>query len=471
MPRIRLPIERAMNANALSGTEYQYFDADYVNCYVDEFGHIRRMWGYDEFCDSSEGAEAVDGIYWWDRQNMLIFVCNGKTFKVTGSDGSGLAQIAGDTFTADKRVIFADFGTALYAANTGTIKALTTTTSTAIADADAPTQVSHVAALNRKLIANQLNSGNIHWSDAGAPTSWSAYYIEAEYNPDYATAIASANASLYAIGDYSLQKFYDDSGLLRTLPQAAVSSGAIAPYSFIYIPMMNSFYWVDQECNFVRLSGNGVEILNPSLTNYFKTYNPSSLVNAVADFIQLGGRPFYTLRWGTDTILYDLIANNWTRINSYTAPNFGRWPGNCYAYSQLWGFWLMGGYNDGKIYKVMPNYYDMDSASLRMQIVTPVYDHGDPSKKKYSNALHIRCKRTEYTASTSAPTIQVSYKDENDTAFSTARTITLHPLNQTEFMAYTTRLGSYYSRQWKIVYSDAYPLAIASVHEDVEIEG
>ena len=115
MPLVKLPINIGLN-KAIDEVGLRGYGAALQDCYVDLEGNVHRRPGLELLCDLGTGA-AVEGLYWWDEQSMVIAVSGGETYKITDSSGSN-TQISGDTFETGTRVIFSNYGDdALYAAN------------------------------------------------------------------------------------------------------------------------------------------------------------------------------------------------------------------------------------------------------------------------------------------------------------------------------------------------------------------
>uniref|UniRef100_A0A6H1ZKJ1 Uncharacterized protein n=1 Tax=viral metagenome TaxID=1070528 RepID=A0A6H1ZKJ1_9ZZZZ len=470
MPKVRLPIHEGM-LKAVDEIGLVTHGADMVNVYVDELNNINRWPGYEEFCDTGESA-SVDGLFWWENEAIVIANCNGKTFQITDSAGT-IAEIAGDTFEVGTRVKYADFGAHLYGANGANINEIGTDAVAVIADVDAPTTVSHVSVLDRYLLANEMATGNFHWADVNAPTAWSANYAEAEANPDRLVALDVQNLTLGLLGKKTLEKWYDDgtTPFIR-LYQGLVQSGTVAAYSMAWCDAVSAWCYLDQNRRVVQLQEGVPQVMSLTINKYIQNFTTVS--DAIGDYVELVGRPFYVLTFPSEEIVlaFDFISKNWYRLGSWNigTAEYDRYRGNCYCFALAWGLTLMGDRANGKIYKLSPTIYDEDGSVLRTMIQTAHYNHGSESSRKYSNGLYVRLKRTQTVSEDGTPDLMVQYRDDGNTTWSTARSLTMHSSSNTEFLAYTTRLGSYYARQWRFYMTDAYPLCLVSVEEDVDIE-
>jgi hypothetical protein len=442
-----------------------------VNVYVDDLLNINRWPGYDEFADTGE-ASKVDGLFWWENQTRVIAQCNGKTFQITDSNGT-IAEITGDTFEKNTRVKYADFGSALYAANGANINGISTSAVTQMADGDAPTAVTHVAILDRYLIGNESSSGNFHWADVNAPTTWGGNYSEAEANPDNLVALDVQNLNIHLLGKKTLEKWYDDGSTpFIRLYQGLVQSGTVAAYSFTWCNSVQAFCWLDEYRRVVMLREGVAVPLSLSINKYIQEFTTVS--DAIGDYVEIVGRPFYILTFPSEekVLAYDFISKNWYRLASWNVTNseYDLYRGNCYCLAPAWNKTLMGDRANGKIYELSSSTYDEDSSILRSLIQTAHYNHGSEERRKFCNGIYLRLKRTSQSPEDGTPDLMVQYRDDGNTTWNTARSLTMHSATNTEFLAFTTRLGSYYARQWRFYMTDSYPLCLVSATEDVDIE-
>lgn len=468
---IPLPISAGIS-KAVDEVALRNHGADMINVYVDELQGINRWPGYEEFADTGESA-GVDGGFWWQNQTRSIVLCNGKTFQITDSNGT-IAEISGDTFEVGTRAKFADFGSNLFAANGANINQITTSAVTQIADGDAPTAVTHVAVLDRYLIGNESGSGNFHWSDVNAPTVWSANYSEAEANPDSLVALDVQGLNIQLLGRSTFEKWYDnESGSFLRLYQGLIQSGTVAPYSFTWCSAMKSFCWLDESRRAVMMPVDGTPtIISVTINKYIQGFTTVS--DAIGDYVELVGRPYYVLTFPseTETLVYDFISNNWYRLGSWNTgtATYDRYRGNCYWFCPDWNLTLMGDRSNGKIYKLSPTIYNEDGSTLRSLIRTAHYNHGTERLRKFCNGIYIRLKRTQTVSEDGTPDLIARYRDDGNTTWNTAFTMTMHSTSNTEFIAYATALGSYFSRQWEFYMTDEYPLVLVSAEEDVDLE-
>ena len=470
MPLVKLPINSGMVA-AVDEVGLATHGASMIDVYVDELGSINRRPGLVALVDLGTSA-AVDGLYWWENQNRMLAISNGKTFEVTDATGT-FAEITGDAHEIGTRATFCDFGNDVYSANSARIKKITTASVSNIADADAPTDVTHVAFLDRYLLGNDGGTGNFYSSDVNVPASWSGYYNEAEASPDRLVALLVANREIHALGAKSLEIFYNDgTSPFSRLAQGFIQRGTVAPYSFVYCVSQDALCWLDEYRQVVVASGRTPLPLSLTMTKYIQGF--SAVSDAIGDYVELSGKPYYVLRFPTEgkTLAYDFTAKNWYEWGNWNGgtASYDAFRGNCYAYSPDWNLTLVGDRANGKIYKFSDTDYTDNAGVLRSMIRTGHYNHGTEAARKFCNAIYFRLKRTNVVTVDATPDLMVKFRDNGKTAWNAEQSVSLQQVGNTEFRGKLTRLGSYYSRQWEFSLSDAYPLCLVSVEEDVEVE-
>ena len=471
MPLVKLPINTGMVA-AVDEISLVTHGAVMTDVYVDELGNINRRPGLVEFCDLGTSAK-VDGLHWWQNQSRVLAISNGNTYELTDSAGT-FAEIAGDNHAAGVRTTFADHGDDCYSANGGSIKKITTAAVANLADADAPTDVTHVAFLDRYILGNDGGTGNFYSSDVNAPTAWSGYYNEAEGSPDRLLALIVANREINALGSKSLEIFYNDgTSPFSRLAQGYIQRGTIAPYSFAFCVSQNALCWLDEYRQVVIASGRTPVPLSLTMTKYIQGF--TTVTDAIGDYVEMNGRPYYVLHFPTEqkTIAFDFTAKNWYQWgnwNSGTA-SYDAFRGNCYAYCPDWNLTLVGDRANGKIYKFSDTTYTDNAGTLRSLVRTAHYNHGSEATRKSCNGLYLRLKRTNVVSEDTTPDLMIRWRDNGSTVWTDYQSLTLQQIGNTEFRAFMTRLGSYYTRQWEFILSDAFPLCIVSAEEDVEAVG
>lgn len=474
MPLVDIPIHLGM-VKAVDEVGLTTYNAALQDVYVDELGGVNRRPGLVEFCDLSTAA-SVDGLFWWEKQDWVVAVSSGDTFKITDSGGT-VSQITHDDtdWATGGRVTFADFGTALYGADGTLIKKIPNSGNVVdMADADAPTEVSHVAFMDKYLLANEIGSRNCHRSNVGAPDTWDANTHSSETKYDDLQAIIAEDLQLYMLGDKTLEVWYDDGStpFVRE-SQGFVNSGTVAKYSFVYCESpVNTLAWLDHQRNAVLLNGRTPNVMSGTLTKYIQSF--STVSDCKGDFMVLSGRPYYVLHFPSEekTLVFDFQNNLWYEWGYWDSENaeYDRWRGNCFCLAPAWNFSLVGDRANGKIYKVDNTTYTDDGDTLRSLIRTGHINHSKPGQRKKSIAMNFRLKKTEVAQGASSITLMLRYRDNGQTTWSNQKTITMSAVaGETDYQATIYQLGEYYSRQWEIVLTDDAALSITQMQEEVEL--
>jgi hypothetical protein len=463
--------------------------------YVDELNNIRKRPGMSTIVDISTNAPC-DGLYWWYKQSMAIYISAQKIYKITAAAGTN-AEITGTGTPEDAtRAYFADFGTSLYAANGGKIIAIPSSGNASyLADGDAPTTVSHVAVLNGKLIALDTSlPATFEWSDADAPTSWTNNFASPNRIPDDLKALAVGNDRLWLWGSHSLEIWVDD-GLTPFVPEYNghwSDGGIIGKNAFTFV--LGQFYWINQNRDLVRLNGAMIEPLpsqqSQSLSLYLQGF--ATISDAILEPYVIAGRHFVKMDFPTQdkTILYDIIGNRWHPWGEWDGTDYKRLNAVGIAFADAWNIRLVGDKNSGLLHKIDPNYYtpgqghvedsngDLildsddnpliageDSSDIRMVIRPPVVSHGAFSKRKFSSKYTMTLKRFS-TVSTDDITVSLRYRNNGSSTWTTARNASITQVDDTTFRATWRRNGAYYNRQLEFVISDAAPILVSPELEE-----
>jgi len=473
MPTVKLPIHEGI-VKAVDEVGLVTHGAAMMDVFVDDLQNINRRPGLVELCDLGTSA-SVDGLFWWEAQNWVIAISGGNTYKITDSAGT-VSQITHDDtdWAEGTRATFADFKTAIYAANGGKIKEIPNSGNVSdMADADAPTTVSHVAFLDRYLLGNELSSALFHWSDVNDPTAWSGNYAEAEAKMDELLALLVEDLKICLLGEKTLEIWYDDGStpFIREA-QGYVSRGTSAKYSFVWCDTLNTFAWLDQNRQVVALSGVSPIPLSQTMSKYIEGF--TSVTDCLGDSIIVGGRPYLIFSFPSEgkTLVYDWTSKQWYEWgywNSGTA-TYGQFRGGCFCFSPYWNMTLAGDRANGKVYKFSSTTYTDDGNTMRSMIRTAHYNHDTEERLKFSNKLTFRVKRTNVVSEDSTPDLMVKYRDNGETSWNNEHTVTLQQVGDTEYRGTISRLGSYYSRQYELSLSDAYALCIVSMEENFDYE-
>lgn len=401
----------------------------------------------------------VDGLYWWARQKKIIATCNGKTFFVN-QDGTWINHTGTGTMIQGVRPTYADVdGTTLFQASSGKIGKYPTVGGGAyLTDLDAPEFCTHIATLNKTLIALRNNSERFDWANVAAPDTWDSKFASSEAATDLARGLFTANSEIYIPGETTLE-IWRDTGTTFVRSLGAIQVGTNSPYSFAFY--QGTAFWLsnNREVMILDPAGRTPKVISQPYARYL--HNLSTINDAIGDFVQVDGKNFYILTFpiANKTIVYDILLDRW----SEWATNGNRFIGNCYAMARDWGFTVVGDSSTGKLYKISESYQTDDTLPITTTLRTDVITHGSAEVPKFSNKLKFRFKRTKTTGTPTTMTIR--YRDDGDITWKNTRTITIESTTNTDLLTEIRGLGRYFSRQYEITLGNNTDVALIEVEE------
>ena len=229
------PVYRNVHGDELSDQNHLLMDG-----YLDERGYTNRRPGLSSFLDLGLGANnAVSGLFWWSQKGYAIAVSAGNIYKVEFTAGvASKTDLTGDALTSGQPVTFATDGTYVFIAADGRVVYTNGTASTAyLADADAPTTVSHVAYLDGYILANKVNSNTCYFSQVNDSLDWPALsFFSAAGDPDYVDALEVLNREILLLGPETMEVWENDGETpFSRVPGGFIQRGCIAPASIARI--------------------------------------------------------------------------------------------------------------------------------------------------------------------------------------------------------------------------------------------
>lgn len=438
-----------------------------IDAFVNELGHTIKRPGLDEWCDLGTGA-GVDGLYWWDKQGVVLSVSAGRVFKHTDFTGTA-TELTGATLNSGTRVTFASGITSAVMANGGRMVHTDLSTLTTMADGDAPTAVSHVVAMDNYILANAINSRAVNFSENLSLTSWlSTDTFQKAGKPDDLVGLYEGWSELLLPGKESVEVWYDD-GVTPFVRRSngLIDRGCSAPYTFTRVG--NDWVWLDDKRRFVKLDQRApTHISFP----YHKLIQSFAAVNdAVSDNIEVAGFPLYVTSFPSvrKTLAYNYQKEGWAEWGYWNANNasYEAFRGNCYCYAKTWNKHLIGDRANGKIYTMSREHYTDNGDPIRTLRRTGFISHGT-SALKTSNEIVFRLKRGQGNADVSDPVMTLRFRNHNG-AWSNERQLRLGAVGDHYLEARTHRLGEYRYRQYEICHTDATDFVLVDAQEDVDL--
>ena len=469
MPQLPIPINLGPNKD-IEEIGLSTHGAAAVDVYFDSNGNVARRPGLVELADTTV-AYGVDGLYWWDRQEKVIVVTGGRIFEITASNGT-FAEIDGDNFETGAPVYWADFGTALYGANGGRIVKIPSSGDAAyIADASAPTTVSHLASLDGYLIALETGSERAHFSTAD-PDVWDGEWVSAVSQPDLLKALGVGTDILELLGTSVLEGWRNDGSTpFVKESQYTVNRGIAAANSFVFLE--DTWYWLDDERKVIRLNGRQPEVLSLTMNKYIQDF--SAVSDAIGGRTNFNGRPQYILSFPTEgkTLALDIYNKIWSELGKWnsTTSSYDQFKGQSFTQATKWNLTLVGDRTTGKVYKFDSTDYEDDGATMRSMVRTPHVHWEHPELWKRSARLDFYLKKASVADAADSAELLIKWRDQGETTWKTQRTVSLGRVGKTDFHGAIPGMGQYKTRQYEISLTDDSPLVIAKVMETFRFLG
>lgn len=468
MPWRKLPINQPVYTNvddvSLSGRTPERHDTFRNNA-----GATVRRPGFSQYFDLGTAAP-VDGLYNWEEQSLIIAVSGGNVYKKT--ETGDVTTLGSDLLLREKRPTFANFGDTLYTANGGDIVKITSSTAAALTDANIPDNVTHVAAFDTYLLANEGGTGRMHYSDVLDPETWSANFVTAEQAPDDLMAIHTQRSRIFLVGTRTIEAWYND-GVTPFVPinGGVVSTGTRAPHTIQWI--RDSFYWLNEHREVARSAGQSYEVLSSPVADML--VQARTVSDAIADYQTDGGKNLYVLSLPSygdygKTIVYDVEKNEWQGEWNYwdsTNARYERYRGNCYVFVPAWNKHLIGDKSNGLVYYIDFTNHQDNGATMRSAWLTGNIDHGT-GREKISREIRFRVLRGEGSVN-SEPELMIRWRDNGNQEWGNTHYLGLGKLGDYDYYVSLRRLGKYRSRQYELSVTDDTPVTIADAEEMVEV--
>lgn len=472
MPEVNVPIGTPVVKN-IDGSLLDDSSSRLIDGYLDEEGNINSRPGLLLFANLTTGVQ-VDGIFWWDEGGKVIAIADGNVLILNFDATTSNLGSAASTMTIGTRPTFATDGTSVYIANGGRIvktDGATVFGTLYVADADAPTAVTHIIFIDGYLIANSIGSDTFYWADVNAPDTWSALsFASAEGAPDEIVAIHNFQREIYIFGKTSFELWENDGDTpFSRIPGGFRNTGCIAPYSVVSTE--NGVIWLSNKKRFVRYGGSGIEQISTAYDKEIDSFDTVS--DCIADRVDIAGRSFYYFTFPSEerTLVYNETNQNWAEAGYWNATlgEHERFIGNCHCFSPTWDkhFWGTSK-TGGAVYLMSPDYFNDDGNPLRMQKITGHISYGT-NKMKRNEYLTIRARRGRILDS-SEPVMMLRYKND-ETDWSNEIHLSLGAVGDYRNMIKINRMGIYRTRQYEFTVTDNIGVAFGGAKEEVTILG
>lgn len=437
-----------------------------IDGFINELGHTVKRPGLETWSNLGTGAK-VDGLYWWDKQSVVLSVSAGRVFKHTDLTGTA-TELLGATLNSGTRTSFASGITAAVMANGGKMVTTDLATLTQMADGDAPVLVSHVVSMDNYILANTTASRTVNFSDNLSIVNWTpTSTFQKSGKPDDLIGLFEGWNELILAGKESMEVWYDD-GVTPFVRRSngLIDRGCSAPYTVTRVG--NDWMWLDDKRRFVKLDQRAPTDISFPYHKMIAGFN--AVDDAVSDNIEVAGFPLYVTSFPSmrKTLAYNYQKDGWAEWGYWNAASasYEGFRGNCYTYAKRWNKHLVGDRANGKIYSMSRSLYSDDGDPIRTLRRTGFISHGT-SALKTSNEIVFRLKRGQGTSTVADPVMTLRWRNHNG-AWSNERQLRLGAVGDHYLEARTHRLGEYRYRQYELVHSDASDFILVDAQEDVE---
>lgn len=429
--------------------------------------HLSKRPGLTAWIDLGTSLP-VDGLYWWDKQRCLLAVSAGRVWKITDQAGT-ITEITGSTaLRSSALVTFADDGTRCAMANGANIVHTDLSTLTTLADADAPTAVTHIAELDGYILANNTNTGNIQFSAIRDMTTWAAADVfNAESRPDDVVALQVGFREIATLGRESVE-FWANDGVtpFSRISGSAQPFGISAPYSLALVG--STWMWLSDKRQFVTMQGRQVVTMTTPYDRVMQRYQ--AVDDAVGYATTIDGNPIYVLNFPTarQSLAYNYVTQQWCKWGYWDGnrAQYERYRGQTYAYAKSWNYHLVGDYANGIIYKASREVFTDNGNPIRTLIRSGNVSHGLEATKQ-SNIFRLRCKRGLGNSSVANPQVMMRQRIDSKPRWSNERWKSLGRVGQHETTIDWRRNGVYKTVQRELVHTDNSDFVVVSAKEDL----
>lgn len=443
---------------SLDNNARQGISAFYDASKDDAMGNERRV-GLELFADLGTGFP-VDSVTEWETTGVCAAVSGGRLFKVI--QNGTVTEITGAPMQTGSPAYDADFGSTLYLANGGRIVQWDGgTTATYIESPNAPVDTTHIGFVDQYLVA--LSNGSIDVSEAGDATDWQGYFFDAEASRDKTKAMMIGWREVVAFGGKTIEYFAATgiaSDPFGRLEGTQTERGTIAAYSPAMVD--NTWFFLDHERKVVRMVGRDPQIISLPIDRVLQKVGGASAARGFR--LSPDGEDYYVLAFPDQTWAYDVKRDVWSQWSYFNNETGSReaFLGQSACYMRRWNKHLVGSRKDGKIYASSRDVYTDGGNPIVTEIWSGWENFGTDAWKTCPE-LRLKLRRGDGLPLVSPePFIEVSYRDNGNTQWSTPRQVNLGQLGENEHIARVRQLGRYRTRQWRFRLAGNVPLVLVS---------
>lgn len=468
MPRKKIPIV-APPYPTLDGIELDANSISINDGYLDEASYLVKRPGLVS-THTLGSSSTVDGIADWEGLSLTVAVSN--TICYTINSGGTITDISTTTSSflqARNRpsFAFAKINNVEYmaVANGGAIYISTDGGDLAVvSDAQAPTDVTHLAFVNKRLVANQIGSDVVRFSAFEDPTDWqSAGFFTAESESDAILAIYKSYNEIAMFGVKTIEFWYntgDSTTPFAIMQGTNLNIGLAAPYAVTYDPEESAWYFLDSQRNVNKMVNHQFQSISKAIDGPLQDI--TNVDNARFDLIYHGSHKFVLCTFPEDEVTYvfDTLSGYWSQWGKYnTATGFyEEFLGRSIAWIPSTGKTLVGSNaDDGIIYEFDSSTYTDGGSDIRTAILTGWVDCGTSQSKNWK-ILNMRTKRQGGTGFT----FQLRYRRDYVSSFVQERGIDFDDASSSSLVVRSQKFGIGRAIQFEFYMTEDSPFIIGN---------
>jgi hypothetical protein len=455
------------------------FSPFFMDGYVDQFGNSYRRPALGSPVANVGNTVALTGGVKFKRQGTVnvIFVDSAGNISKLNKVGSGLerADITGDKLTGRNRPTFAlsSDGLTLLIADGGRIVFTDGSTATAyIGDADAPLNSTHIANLNLKIAASNVDSETWQWAEVGDFDDFLGLsFVSSETKPDNIIALIEHNREILTAGSETFEPWRDDgvTPWVRNFGRY-VARGLGAPYSLIKLG--NTLAYINTEGKLDILLGNAPQSVSGPVDLLIQTFDQFD--DAKADKIEIAGRKFCVITFPSAnvTLAYDYELKKWYRWGYWNKNKYqwDAWLVGCHVFVPEWNAHLVGDRrNTGKIFELSVDNTDDDGDEVRYLRQTYHLTYGTLEEKLNRFVKGLVKRGQAAVTEENNPVLMLRYKDDNS-YWSKEIWVDMGATGDLKIDIDDQDIQNYFTtRQWEISYTAKTPFAHTAFIENFEV--
>ncbi len=291
-----------------------------INGLLDKAGAIHKRPGLF-FTQTINAVNGIQALYYWPAKEKIVAVAGGQVYAASNL-ADPLIQVSNYTAMLNPGTVrIADTGHWLYiCSETGPmIQWNGVDEAIRVADGAAPINVSSVAVLNQRVVANELGTNRFWYTDPPsltAPTAalvWSGY-LEVGRTSEDIIGLGVAGNELIVFKNESLQAFYDDGSTpYRPITGSQHFFGLISASAFCKYE--DALFFVSPDRQIRQLLNR--EIQNIGIESLATALDKLSEISTVTVF-PLERWVVFNFHTDNLTYVYDPVLASWTQFSTFS---------------------------------------------------------------------------------------------------------------------------------------------------------